>query len=285
MIDDEGVRAIFAAVDSCDPDAIAAHFADDIHLVIGSSAPVEGRQDASEAFATVGRTFSSVRHAISGIWRGRSEAQGRTADVASVEAAVTYTLPDGRSVTVPCTSTLRLAEDGRIRDYRIFMDAAPVQAALGAAEPASAKRASNEQTVRDFLRFLAAEDIEAWAELFAEDGVQENPYAPPGFPKRFDGRAAIKAHYATLPGTFDYMRYPDLVVRQTLDPDEVVAEFRGDIKLKGADRKYDNRYCCIFRFDMAGKIKTYREYFDPLVLTEAFADHDGPRMHALAPSG
>jgi len=45
-------------------------------------------------------------------------------------------------------------------------------------------RDRNQKVVKDFLALLAAKNIEAWIELWADDGVQEMPYSPPGFPSR-----------------------------------------------------------------------------------------------------
>ncbi len=55
----------------------------------------------------------------------------------------------------------------------------------------------------------------------------------------------------------------------------VVAQFRGDIRVKGG-AKYDNRYCTFFTFDTEGKITIYREYFNPLVTLAAFDDDTVP---------
>ena len=42
----------------------------------------------------------------------------------SVEAMVTYELPNGTVVVLPCTSTLRLKGE-KIADYRIFIEPSP----------------------------------------------------------------------------------------------------------------------------------------------------------------
>jgi len=46
--------------------------------------------------------------------------------VKSVEAEVTFTRRDGsRTLPLPVTSTLRM-EEGRISDYRVFIDVSPL---------------------------------------------------------------------------------------------------------------------------------------------------------------
>jgi hypothetical protein len=268
MMTNDDLHRFFATVDSRNPDAIARWLAPEIRLRMGANDWIAGAANVREAFAATGALYAGVRHEISGIWRGAADG----CEVAAVEAMVTYTLQTGEAAQAPCTSTLRFEGD-KIADYRIHIDLAPL---------AAATRARNEESVRRFLRLLEAMDFDAWALLFAEDGVQENPYAPAGFPQEFRGRAEIRRHWSTFPDLYDGMHFPNLRFHPALDPDEVIAEFDGDIRIKGADRKYDNRYCCLFQFRLDGLIQTYREYFDPTVLTSAF-DHDGPRMDGLAP--
>jgi ketosteroid isomerase-like protein len=110
--------------------------------------------------------------------------------------------------------------------------------------------------------------------------VQESPFAPKGFPPRFIGKGEIVEHYSKLPMVFESMRYPDLVVHQTTDPLVAIAEYRGDIQLRGSNVKYDNTYITLFRFDALGRIKLIREYFDPTVLkaSDAFTKGGAPQL-------
>lgn len=145
---------------------------------------------------------------------------------------------------------------------------------------------ANAARIDRFLRLLEAEDFEAWGALFTEDAVQESPYAPPGFPDRFVGRRELLEHYAQLPNAFASMRFPGLVVHQTTDPKVAIAEYRGDIRLKDSDRKYDNRYITLFAFDPDGRIRLMREYFNPTVLEGAgtFGEGGVPRAPAAEAS-
>jgi hypothetical protein len=66
--------------------------------------------------------IGGLSHEITGVWSGSWEG----GEVKSVEAAVTYTRQDGtRTQPLPATSTLRM-EGERIKDYRIFIDVAPL---------------------------------------------------------------------------------------------------------------------------------------------------------------
>ncbi|MBY8863447.1 nuclear transport factor 2 family protein [Nocardia sp. CA2R105] len=115
------VRGFFATVDARDVERTAAYYADDVRVAFGNGPVITGREKVARLFAERAGVFRAVCHDISGIWTGHDGAYR----VVSVEAQVTYTHHDGRTITVPCTSTLRL-RDARIADYRVFIDLAPV---------------------------------------------------------------------------------------------------------------------------------------------------------------
>ena len=132
-------------------------------------------------------------------------------------------------------------------------------------------RQTNKQLVRKFLRLLEIMDIETWAELWAEDGVQEMPYSPKGFPERLVGKTALYKHFKTLPEMFVSMRYPITMLQTLEDPEWVLAEFTGEITIKTGGH-YNNRYCTLFHI-RNDKILLTREYFNPLILMESIGDH------------
>ena len=118
---DDDVREFFATIDRSDAAGFTERFAPNGRLAFGNAPPVVGRDAIHEAIAAFFGTISALRHDITGIWRGRD----RGLEVVCVEATVTYSLEDGRSVSLPSNSTLRLDGD-TIRDYRITIDLAPV---------------------------------------------------------------------------------------------------------------------------------------------------------------
>lgn len=132
-------------------------------------------------------------------------------------------------------------------------------------------RQTNEQIVRDFLRLLSEKNMNAWIELWAEDGVQEMPFSPAGFPTKVEGREAIRKHYSQLPHAYGKMIFPDLIIHSMLNPNSVLAEYRGEIEVLATKRSYNNHYCGLFHFQ-AQRIILFREYYNPIVLTEAFGD-------------
>lgn len=130
-------------------------------------------------------------------------------------------------------------------------------------------RRANEQVIRDFLYLLAEKDMDTWIELWTEDAVQEMPFSPAGFPTKVEGREAIRKHYSQLPKAYGRMAFPDLVVHSMLEPNWVVAEYRGEIEVLVTGRPYNNHYCGLFHL-REGRIALFREYYNPIVLSEAF---------------
>jgi ketosteroid isomerase-like protein len=85
------------------------------------------------------------------------------------------------------------------------------------------------RTARDLfaeaLRLLLAKDMTGYAGLWAVDGIMEFPFAPPNYPSRLDGRAAIQDYLRGYPDLLDVQAITGQTVRETTDPDVVVAEF------------------------------------------------------------
>src|SRR5262245_15607997 len=63
--------------------------------------------------------------------------------------------------------------------------------------------------------------------LLADDAVVETPFAPPGHPRRFDGRdefvAFATAGRASFPVRFDECR--EVAIHETTDPEVIVVEY------------------------------------------------------------
>lgn len=123
--------------------------------------------------------------------------------------------------------------------------------------------------VREFFAALEALDIPRFLRVWADDGVQDMPFAPGTFPKRLEGKAAIERQYGPLPSAFSGMRFPVRRPVTTNEPGLVIAEYDGSIGLKSGGR-YDNRYVGTFQFNTEGKLAHFTEYFDPLTLIRGF---------------
>jgi ketosteroid isomerase-like protein/fermentation-respiration switch protein FrsA (DUF1100 family) len=143
------------------------------------------------------------------------------------------------------------------------------QRTLSPANRPEGRTAGAVEGVREFFCALEAMDIPRFLELWAEDAVQEMPYAPGSFPRRLTGKAAIAAQYGPLPAAFTGMKFMLRRVVATAEPGVVLAEWDGAIGLKAGGR-YDNRYVGLFRFNAAGKLAHFTEYFDPYTLIHGF---------------
>jgi uncharacterized protein len=77
---------------------------------------------------------------------------------------------------------------------------------------------------------MLALDMSGQADLYAEDGVFEFPFAPPGLPSRFEGRESVRAMLVAAGRmTEDSGHRPidleDVRVHITADPEIVISEF------------------------------------------------------------
>ena len=128
----------------------------------------------------------------------------------------------------------------------------------------------NKETVRKFFQLLEEEKIEAFVDLFAEDGQQINPYASDLFPEGAKGKEALLAYWKPVPGNFDGMKFPIHELQAMEDPNSVFVKYSGKIKLKNNAGYYENDYYSTFKFDAEGKITEYVEIFNPVVAARGF---------------
>jgi hypothetical protein len=129
----------------------------------------------------------------------------------------------------------------------------------------------NRKVVEEFFTRLESMNIDRWLELWDEDGVQEMPYSPQGFPKYLKGKAAIQQQYSSLPQNFHSMHFVDHVFHETSDPAVFIVEYKGIIDVKLTNTAYNNVYCGIFTV-RDRRLIYFKEYFDPIILQSAFGE-------------
>jgi hypothetical protein len=117
------VQEAFRSVDEMRLDDFAALFTADGTMTFGNGEPTVGPVAVRAALGDFYRILSGVRHEVKGAWI--------VGDVSINEAVVHYTMTDCSVVPIPVTSILRWEGD-RVRDWRIYMDVAPVFAAAQA---------------------------------------------------------------------------------------------------------------------------------------------------------
>jgi ketosteroid isomerase-like protein len=114
------IRALFAALDRGDLDGVTTSLCDDVVVVLGNREPIQGVTAYAELFGQVMGMLAGIRHEIHDIWNAAEDAA-----VWTVRMTTHYARADGNGVSLPCCAILRFG-DGRVADYRVFMDMTPV---------------------------------------------------------------------------------------------------------------------------------------------------------------
>ncbi|MFI6206721.1 nuclear transport factor 2 family protein [Streptomyces sp. NPDC051041] len=118
---------------------------------------------------------------------------------------------------------------------------------------------------RHGLRLLLDGNIPAWVDLWADDGVFEFPFAPEGWPKRLEGKAAVGAYMRHYPERIELHEFPELEIHRTEDPGTVVVEMRALGRLVQTGQPYDMTYIAVVTV-ADGRITRYRDYWNPLAV-------------------
>ena len=140
-----------------------------------------------------------------------------------------------------------------------------------------ARAAGPREVFARLMEAVLAYDMNAQADLYAEDGVLEWPFAPDGMPRRVEGREAIRAVLVPLGERAKAsdrrpLAYRSLVVHETSNPDVIVVEFM----LEGASPSgelYRIPYIQVLRA-RDGQIVSFRDYWNPQVLTSLLTQSD-----------
>jgi ketosteroid isomerase-like protein len=118
--DEDTVRELLAAVDAGDAQRALGLLTDDVRFQFGSAEPTVGQEGVAANAAVLRTAIAGLSHELDTIWT-----VGEPDPAVICELAVTYERHDGSRLTLPCLNVFRL-RDGRIADYRIYMDINPV---------------------------------------------------------------------------------------------------------------------------------------------------------------
>ncbi|OZM80958.1 nuclear transport factor 2 family protein [Pseudonocardia sp. MH-G8] len=125
-----------------------------------------------------------------------------------------------------------------------------------------------EETFRQLLDLLLAKDMDAIADLWAEHGSAEFPFAEGASPGRLDGREAVRAYLAGYPELMDVRSIPTITVHHTQQPDTVVVEFSAHGSTVRTGEPYRLDYVTVIT-TQEGLITRYRDYWNPLAAASA----------------
>jgi ketosteroid isomerase-like protein len=132
------------------------------------------------------------------------------------------------------------------------------------------QRQQNKRLVKQFLEALESKDMSTLNSLWAEDAVLDMPYSPEGFPKIVVGVNALRSHYENWPnisGSADFSS--QIQFYELVDPQLIWVEFLGDVDVISTQRRYEQDYAALVHIH-DGKIKLFREYYDPIRFKQAF---------------
>jgi ketosteroid isomerase-like protein len=124
--------------------------------------------------------------------------------------------------------------------------------------------------IRELLALAGTMDVEGLARYLAPDIVMELPYAPPPLPRRYDGLSAVLGFQRASTALFSSYSLEIERVHVVENAPVVVAEYRGEGVVARSGRPYRNRYITVFELDPGGRVRRWREFYDPEAVQTAF---------------
>ena len=127
---------------------------------------------------------------------------------------------------------------------------------------------SPREVAEDVRRMVAGEDV-VFADLFAEDAVFTYPFAAPGMPGELVGREAIREFFGARGDARSLFRMDgvDAVIRETDDPEVVVAEIRHHGWSHVSNAPYRHTAVGVIRV-RDGLIVHYDDYMNPIATAQ-----------------
>jgi ketosteroid isomerase-like protein len=126
------------------------------------------------------------------------------------------------------------------------------------------------ERVREIFVLVDAQRTDELCERFADDAVMELPFAPGKMARRYVGIDQVRGFITSVRDSFSSFAMVVDAVHATTDPDLVIVEHHSDAVVAEDGRPYRNRYVTFVRFDAAGKIVQWREYYDAGEVVRAF---------------
>ena len=125
--------------------------------------------------------------------------------------------------------------------------------------------------LRGALGDALAPDAATFAEMFAETGVMEFPFAPADGERRLEGRPALIEYLAGLGTMIDIVGVGAPVVHRSVDADTFILEFTGVGRGVASGKTYEQTYISVIRVS-GGRIVHYRDYWNPNVIAQVVGD-------------
>lgn len=136
--------------------------------------------------------------------------------------------------------------------------------------PTSTTASSPREVFERFKQEVLGRAPDSMSDLYAEDVVVEAPFAPPGAPRRIEGRDEFRAFASTrraaLPVRLEEVR--NVVIHETTDPEVIVVEYEIVGTTTTTDRSAVAPFIGVLRARY-GQIVHWREYQDVLAIAQA----------------
>ena len=129
-----------------------------------------------------------------------------------------------------------------------------------------ARWARHAAVVEQMLAAVSSGDVDGYLACVDDDIVYEAPYYAEMAPRR--GRDDLAAMLTNMSTRFASVSYEVTGTFETVDPDLVIAEVRGDNAVRDSDRRYRNRYVMFVRF-RDDRVVHWIEYSNPMVYRDA----------------
>ncbi|MEV6583844.1 nuclear transport factor 2 family protein [Streptomyces sp. NPDC051582] len=130
------------------------------------------------------------------------------------------------------------------------------------------KTPSPREVSRTLLERIGEGRYSELAELYAEDTVVETVFEPVG-PRRFEGRAVVEERFAEVAAGSPVELTPEnVVIRETDDPEVVVAEWDYKVRHRVTGRTFEAANIQVLRV-RDGLIVSSRDFHDHLALVVA----------------
>src|ERR1700736_4074253 len=113
-------RNVFAMTDAMDVAAVVALFDAGARVFFGNGQPMVGVDEIRAGTTAFFDTIAGLHHTIVNEWNFGNDT--------IVELKVTYDRKDGQQVTIPCVTIFHTDAAGKIDDYRVYFDVAPIYA-------------------------------------------------------------------------------------------------------------------------------------------------------------
>lgn len=118
------------------------------------------------------------------------------------------------------------------------------------------------EVFQQVLKAFQTGNLQTLFDLMAEDAVMEFPFAPPGRPRRVEGKDSIMKYNLAIMGVATVTGLTDVEIHRMIDPDCVVVEMTGHGTVLATGAAYERRYIDVCR-TKNGRIQLIRDYWNP----------------------